>query len=98
MPPITIGWRRRRWRDEIDLDKGLWITPKARMKKRHSDHRVPFSAPALALLRSLHREKGSNLIFPPPTKAGSQISDNTLRKIMQDMGVTAIEICRSLNQ
>jgi integrase len=74
--------------DEIDLEKGLWITPKARMKKRHSDHRVPLSAPALALLRSLPgREATSNLLFPS-AKAGKSLSDNTLRKAMQDLGVT----------
>lgn len=74
--------------DEIDLEKGLWITPKARMKKRHSDHRVPLSAPAVALLLSLPgREATSNLLFPP-AKAGKSLSDNTLRKAMQDLGVT----------
>lgn len=73
--------------DEIDLENAVWTTPKGRMKKRHSDHRVPLSAPAVALLRSLHKEEGSDLVFPSPTKAGSQVSDNTLRKIMQDMGI-----------
>ena len=74
--------------DEIDLDKGLWVTPRARMKKRHSDHRVPLSAPALELLKALPRESTSNLVFPSPTKPGNPVSDGTLGKIMRDMGVT----------
>ena len=74
--------------DEIDLDKGLWVTPRARMKKRHSDHRVPLSATAVALLRALPRDAESNLVFPSPTKPGNPVSDGTLGKIMRDMGVT----------
>lgn len=75
---------------EIDLEAGLWTAPKERMKKRHSDHTVPLSKEAIAILQSLHREAGSNLIFPSPTKAKAQISDNTLNKIMSDMGEDAV--------
>ena len=74
--------------DEIDLDKGLWVTPRARMKKRHSDHRVPLSAPAVALLRALPRDAKSNLVFPSPTNSGSELSGDTLGKVMKDMDVT----------
>lgn len=76
--------------DEIDLDAAMWIVPKERMKKRHSDHRVPLSPDAVALLKSLHRAEEINLLFPSPTKAGSEISDNTLNKIMSDMGEEAV--------
>ncbi|MEZ5962014.1 MAG: tyrosine-type recombinase/integrase [Hyphomonadaceae bacterium] len=41
-----------RW-EEIDLNAGLWIIPAARMKIPR-EHRVPLSAAALALLRSLN--------------------------------------------
>jgi integrase len=37
---------------EIDLDAALWTIPPARMKARR-EHRVPLSAPAVALLRKL---------------------------------------------
>jgi integrase len=47
---------------------------------------VPLSPDAVTLLRSLHRAEEVNLLFPSPTKAGSQISDNTLNKLMSDMG------------
>lgn len=76
--------------DEIDLDRALWTAPRDRMKKRHSDHRIPLAPAAVALLRSLYREEASNLVFPSPTKAGAQMSDNTLNKIMSDMGEEAV--------
>lgn len=76
--------------DEIDLDGALWTVPRDRMKKRHSDHRVPLSPEAVALLKSLHKEEESNLLFPSPTKPGTPVSDNTLNKIMSDMGEEAV--------
>jgi integrase len=76
--------------DEIDLNRGLWTAPRDRMKKRHSDHRIPLAPAAVALLRSLYREEASNLVFPSPTKSGAPMSDNTLNKIMSDMGEEAV--------
>lgn len=76
--------------DEINYDKAIWTVPKDRMKKRHSDHRVPLSPATIALLKSLHREEQSNLLFPSPTKPGTPVSDNTLNKIMSDMGEEAV--------
>lgn len=76
--------------DEIDLDRALWIAPRDRMKKRHNDHRIPLAPAAVSLLRSLHREEASNLVFPSPTKPGTPMSDNTLNKIMSDMKEEAV--------
>jgi integrase len=75
---------------EIDMDRALWTVPKDRMKKRHSDHRVPLSPEAIALLKSLHKEEQSDLLFPSPTKPGTPVSDNTLNKIMSEMGEEAV--------
>jgi integrase len=72
--------------EEIDLDAALWVVPKERMKKRHSDHRVPLAPDAVALLRTLYRERESTLLFPSPLKPGSPVSDNTMRKLMREMG------------
>ena len=47
---------------EFDLDAGLWIIPATRMKALR-EHRVPLSAAAIALLRSLPRADGSNIVF-----------------------------------
>jgi integrase len=75
---------------EIDLERGLWTAPRDRMKKRHSDHRIPLAPDAVALLKTLHREEGSDLVFPSPTKAKTAMSDNTLNKIMSDMGEATV--------
>jgi integrase len=45
--------------DEVDLDKALWSIPKERMKMG-KPHRVPLSAPALAILRDLYETRGEN--------------------------------------
>lgn len=76
--------------DEIDLERALWTAPRDRMKKRHSDHRIPLAPATVSLLRSLHREEASDLVFPSPTKAATPMSDNTLNKIMSDMNEEAV--------
>src|SRR5690606_25434152 len=40
-----------RW-EEIDLEKGLWLIPAERMKKKQA-HTVPLTAQALALLETM---------------------------------------------
>ena len=45
--------------DEVDLDKAIWSIPKERMKMG-KPHRVPLSAPALAILRDLYETRGQN--------------------------------------
>jgi integrase len=48
--------------DEIDLDAKIWTIPAERMKAARA-HRVPLSAPVLALLKGLHREDGNLYVF-----------------------------------
>ena len=48
--------------DEIDLDAKIWTIPGERMKAARA-HRVPLSAPVLALLKGLHREDGNQFVF-----------------------------------
>lgn len=56
----TIGAR---WK-EIDFDKKVWLVPAERMKAKRA-HRVPLSAPALAVLRSVQlAQSGDHLVFP----------------------------------
>ena len=75
-----------RW-SEIDLDKGLWIVPADRMKAKR-EHRVPLSADALDLLRSLPRVEGSDLVFP--AARGGPLSDMTLSAVTRRIGVDAV--------
>jgi integrase len=74
--------------DEIDLQNKMWTVPAKRMKAG-KEHRVPLSDPAVALLKSLPRHEGNNLLFPGSRK-GNPLSDNTLSKLLRDMGVDAV--------
>jgi integrase len=58
---------------EIDLDNALWIIAAERMKAGQ-EHRVPLSAPALAILRTLHKVRPSRLVFPG-WRGGRPLSD-----------------------
>jgi integrase len=65
---------------EIDLDRALWIVPGKRMKMG-KEHRVPLTEPALALLKSLPKLDGTDLVFP--SSRGGQLSDMTLSATMR---------------
>jgi integrase len=50
--------------DEIDLNNGVWTVPGERMKSGRP-HRVPLSAPAVAILRDQFTARGKNPhVFP----------------------------------
>lgn len=61
---------------EIDLDNALWIIPKERMKTE-IEHRVPLSAQAVALLKTLPSGSRNDHIFPGKKK-GKSLSDMTM--------------------
>lgn len=75
------------WR-EIDLTLGTWAIPGARMKAGR-DHRVPLSAPALALLHTLPRFVGEDCVFPAP-RGGGMLSDMALSALLRRMAVDAV--------
>jgi integrase len=85
------------WR-EINLDEELWVIPAARMKMQN-DHRVPLSEAAIALLKALVTEAGSNeefvkpsgakLVFPAPR--GGKLSDATLNAVIKRMNEVETE-------
>ena len=64
--------------DEIDLKRGLWTIPAARMKMS-TEHRVPLPAAAQALLSAMPQE--GSLIFP--AERGGELSDMTLSAAMK---------------
>lgn len=68
--------------DEIDLERGIWKIPAARMKAG-KDHTVPLSVAAIALLKGLHRAEGCDLLFSSQT--GKELSDMTLSAVMRRM-------------
>jgi integrase len=71
-----------RWR-EIDIENKVWTIPADRMKARRI-HRVPLSAPAIALLEAMPRRDDGDLIFPGAVK-GKPMSDMTLTAVLRRM-------------
>ncbi len=75
----TIGAR---W-SEIDLDKGLWAIPADRIKAG-KEHRVPLSAPALAIVKQQAKTKEVEFVFPGG-KHGKALSTNALLALLKRM-------------
>lgn len=67
---------------EIDIEAAVWNVPGERMKAG-KEHRVPLSAQVIALLESLPRIEGTELVFPAPR--GGQLSDMSLTAITRRM-------------
>lgn len=65
---------------EIDFGAGLWTIPAERMKAGR-EHRVPLTAEAMALLGSLPRMQGGDLVFP--AARGGALSDMALSACMK---------------
>ena len=75
-----------RW-SEIDLDAATWVIPAGRMKA-HTEHRVPLSSRALAILEEARAiDDGSGLVFPSPTRPGKPMSDMTLTALLRRLKV-----------
>ena len=74
---------------EIDIEKREWRIPASRMKTG-TEHRVPLSGEALAVLEQakLLRD-GSDLIFPSSVKRGTPLSNMAMTKILRDNGLAA---------
>ena len=72
---------------EFDLEKALWTVPAERMKAGR-EHRVPLTAPALALLAALPKGKADEPVFAAPS--GGMLSDMTLTAVMRRMALDAV--------
>jgi integrase len=74
-----------RW-SEFDLDAGLWRIPAERMKMK-TEHIVPLSKQALAVLSELKPHTGQyDLLFPSERNRTKPISENTLTFALYRMG------------
>jgi len=75
------------WR-EMDLTEAVWTAPAEHMKA-HVEHRVPLSAPALAVLREVAKLRQTRdpleLVFPG-SKIGKPLSDMSLTAVLKRMG------------
>ena len=74
---------RARWK-EIDCDARTWVLPGGRMKDGRT-HRVPLSAPAVALLRAAG-PAGEGPVFRAPR--GGPLGEKALRELLARLGVT----------
>ena len=73
--------------DEVDLDVGLWTVPASRMKAGR-EHRVPLSDQTAEVLADAGELRENELVFPSAT--GRRMSDNTLSKLLRDLGIQAV--------
>jgi integrase len=74
-----------RW-DEIDTERALWRIPAERMKMK-TEHTVPLSKQALAVLDIMHPLTGNGeLVLPSPFYPGKPLSDGTLNSALARMG------------
>jgi integrase len=72
-----------RW-DEVNLDEKLWTIPADRMKAG-KEHRVPLSAPAVALLRQLAEASTGDFVFPGGRR-GKALSNMAMLQTLRRMG------------
>jgi integrase len=71
---------------EVDLENAIWSIPGHRMKMA-SDHIVPLSTQAVALLQDLHLVTGDRqLAFPSLKGEGRPLSENTINAALTAMG------------
>jgi len=73
---------------EIDLAKKIWVVPAERMKAKR-EHRVPLSAQAIALLKSLSGRGTGGLVFSG-RKPTTKLSDMALTAVMRRMEINAV--------
>jgi integrase len=71
---------------EMDLDDAMWRIPAARMKMK-SDHLVPLSTQAVAILRELQTLTGhGRYVFPSLRGSSRQMSENTVNIALRSLG------------
>lgn len=76
--------RRAAW---SEIHENVWTIPGARMKTG-TEHRIPLSAPALAVLaQAVAYRDESGLIFPSPVRRGRAFSDMTLTRVLRSTGL-----------
>jgi integrase len=76
---------------EIDLDAAVWTIPAERMKAG-KEHRVPLSAPALALLREIAPLRTDEPLVFLGAKAGRPLTDVALNKTPRRFGLDGITV------
>ncbi|HUQ35690.1 MAG TPA: integrase arm-type DNA-binding domain-containing protein [Aestuariivirga sp.] len=75
---------------EFDLKKAIWTIPAIRMKAGH-EHRIPLTARALVILKSLHKLPHSDHVFPGNARH-KFLSPKVMLMLLKRMGRTGITI------
>ena len=75
--------------DEIQEEKALWVVPSHRMKAG-TEHRVPLSAAAMAILKQAKVTHKGGLLFPSPT-TGKALSHASMLKALRTCGALTTE-------
>ena len=75
---------------ELDLAERTWSVPASRMKAGKV-HRVPLSAPAMAILEWAGELRTSALVFPGHAR-GRRMSTTTLARLLEGTGVTLFRL------
>lgn len=71
---------------EVDLETAEWRIPGAKMKMK-TDHIVPLSTQALALLQGMHTATGHGKFVFPSLRTGERpMSENTINAALRGMG------------
>ena len=74
--------------EEVNLETATWTVPPLRMKSKR-EHAVPLSGRTLEVLAEARQfSDSSGLVFPSPT--GKVLSDNTLSKLLRELGIPAV--------
>jgi integrase len=78
---------------EIDMDKAVWVIPAARMKMK-TEHRVPLSRQAIAVIEALRPITGERRWLLPSLHLPTQrpMSENTLNGALRRLGYGPDEI------
>ena len=72
---------------EVDLDARTWTIPADRMKTP-TEHRVPLSDSALAVLEAAAPMRNpSDLIFPSPVKPHKPMTPDSLMRVLRALGI-----------
>lgn len=77
------------WR-EINLGAAMWIVPAERIKAG-KEHRVPLSAPALALVQAMARLRQGEFVFPGG-RAGRPLTNMAMAGVLRRMGHSEITV------
>jgi integrase len=71
------------WEGELDVPRELWTVPAQRMK-REREHRVPLTAPALAIVEYMCSVRQNDYVFPGD-QADAPLSDMALTETIRRM-------------